>query len=240
MKRLLYTILFTSLFCLTSCNSKYDNNNEAVEIEFLTSEGSFKIFLFNETPKHKENFIELAETNFYDSVLFHRVIKNFVIQAGDPSTKTPEAKKLYGEESYGENIPAEISPKFNHIRGAVGAAREGDDINPDKLSSGSHFYVVLGGNDVSDEDVFMAETRLKNKIDETVAKKYKEQGGTPHLDGNYTVFGYISEGMDVVDKISAFKTDRNNRPTEDIKILGTKINILTETEKNEKYINYAK
>ncbi|MFI3261757.1 MAG: peptidylprolyl isomerase [Rikenellaceae bacterium] len=239
MKRLIRLIACVSLLCLACCTSG-QNGNEAVEVEISTTEGSFKIFLFNETPLHKENFIKLVKNNFYDSVLFHRVIPKFVVQAGDPTTKTSEAKKLYGEESFGEEVPAEFNSKFNHIRGAVGAAREGDNINPDKKSSGSHFYVVLGGNDVTDEAIYKAETKVGEKFSEGVIEEYKSHGGTPHLDGAYTVFGFISEGMDVVDKISTYKTDSNDRPLKDVKILSTKINILTETEKNEKYNSYAK
>lgn len=240
MKRFIYLALFSIIFNLYGCksiNSSVENN---VEVEFLTTEGTFKVFLFNETPKHKANFIKMVENKFYDSLLFHRVIKYFVIQAGDPESKTAEPGKLYGEKSGGEKVPPEFLPQFKHVRGALGAARKSDMINPEKLSSGSHFYIVLGGMEVSDEIIYNTESRLGYKLGQNIVDSYKKHGGTPHLDGEYTIYGYVTEGMDIIDKIAKEKTDNNNRPLKDVKIIKTKIIELSESETAEKYSNYAK
>lgn len=240
MKRFVYLVLFFALFNLYGCNSTSSIAENGVEITFKTTEGDFTIFLFDQTPLHKIKMIELANDNFYDSILFHRVIKNFVIQAGDPETKKAEPGKLYGTAEAAGKINPEFIPQLLHVRGAIGAARESDVVNPERLSSGSHFYIVHGGAPVSEEDIYNLENRLGYKLDQKIIDNYKLYGGTPHLDGNYTIFGYISNGMDVVDKITTYKVDENNRPLKDVKIIETIITPLSEIETEEKYNNYAK
>lgn len=241
MKRFGNLLFFSLLFIAFSCSTSADKENIGNIVKVNTSEGSFEIFLFNETPKHKENFIGLATSNFYDSILFHRVIKNFVIQAGDPLTKQAKDSVVYGSVDRSKKIIPEIMPtKFSHIKGAVGAAREGDHVNPDRLSSGTHFYIVLGGIPVTEEIIYTTEQRIENKLDSSVVEVYKRDGGAPHLDGAYTVFGYVCSGMDVVEKISLVETGEYDKPKSDIQIISTEVIKLNEAEIAEKYNNYAK
>lgn len=241
MKRFVYLFIFSVIFTLQSCKSTASQDNEGTVIEFSTTEGNFSVFLFNETSKHKRNMIEMVKSDFYKDILFHRVISGFVIQAGDPDTKNPEPDKLYGAKSGGTEVSPEFIPaKFDHIKGALGAARNADMVNPGKLSSGSHFYIVTGGNSVTDEEIYNSEKRMGVTYDPKVAAYYRKSGGTPHLDGEYTVFGYVCDGMETVDKIAAMEKDKNDRPKKDIKITGTRIITLNEAETAEKYNGYAK
>jgi cyclophilin family peptidyl-prolyl cis-trans isomerase len=163
------------------------------EVVIETTLGTITLVLFNETPQHRDNFIKLANEHFYDGVLFHRVIQNFMIQTGDPDSKTAAKGQRLGMGGPGYTIPAEISPNLTHKRGSVAAARMGDNVNPQRESSGSQFYIVDNPN------------------------------GTPHLDGQYTVFGKVIKGLDVVDMIAAQKKDPADRPLEDIKIISMKV-----------------
>jgi peptidyl-prolyl cis-trans isomerase B (cyclophilin B) len=158
-----------------------------------TTMGNMKIKLYNETPLHRDNFIKLVNEKFYDGLLFHRVIRGFMIQGGDPNSRNAPAGKQLGTGGPGYTIPAEILPQFKHKKGALAAARMGDQVNPKKESSGSQFYIVHNDN------------------------------GTPHLDGAYTVFGEVIEGMDVIDKIASVKTDAADRPVDDVKIISASI-----------------
>ena len=182
-----------------------------------TKYGDIKIRLYDETPKHRDNFLKITKEGFFDGLLFHRVIKNFVVQGGDPDSKKATTGMLLGNGGPGYDIPSEINPELKHKRGAVGAARESDDVNPERKSSGSQFYIVVGKK-FSDEDMNKVELKYKRKFSEKDRELYKTTGGTPHLDGNYTVFGEVIEGMDIVDKISIVATDSNDRPVEDIKM----------------------
>lgn len=216
------------LFSVSGCEKSAEKVADTVTV--TTNRGDIVIMLFNETPKHKDNFLKMCDEGFYDSLLFHRVIESFVIQAGDPASKGSAAGVLLGEGDAGHRVEPEFDTTLVHIRGAVGAAREGDDVNPQKLSSGSHFYIVQGRNGITEDNTDLS------KYTETVRRRYLREGGVPRLDGGYTVFGYVIEGMDVVDRIAAERTDANDRPIEDIVILGTKKGRLNK-EETEKYYN---
>lgn len=244
-------------------------------LKIETTAGDIVVKLYNETPKHRDNFIKLAKEGVYDGTLFHRVIKDFMIQAGDPQSKSASKDKSLGAGDVGYTIPAEfVYPQYFHKRGALAAARQGDNVNPEKASSGCQFYIVTGKvynngslanmeeqiNQMHLQSVFnaLAQKHLKDiykmrragdedglmKLqDELIAEAEKEMagkprfqftpeqqqayttlGGAPHLDGEYTVFGEVVEGMDVVDKIQRVKTDRNDRPEENVVI--SKVTVL--------------
>lgn len=189
-------------------------------VTIKTNQGDIVIELLNETPLHRDNFANKANTKFYDNLLFHRVIKDFMIQAGDPNTRdrSDQARSKYGSSSKDEvKIEAEINPSIFHYRGALGAAREGRN-NPEKVSSSSQFYIVQRpSND-----------KLKKNLDKATKlsaeqQEYIKRGGTPHLDGDYTVFGYVLKGMDVVDKIAAVECNELDRPKKDVEILTTEV-----------------
>ena len=242
-------------------------------VEIKTSVGDITIRLYGETPKHRDNFLKLVNDGFYNDVLFHRVINKFMIQTGDPESKGAPAGKMLGAGGPGYDIDAEIVyPQFFHKRGALAAARQGDEVNPDRRSSGSQFYIVTGKvynasqlgqmekqlqmqqmqaifNDLASQhrDSIMAMRRnrdqaglqalqdelvkkteaeaAKNPVKLTDAQReaYTTVGGTPHLDGTYTVFGEVVEGMDIVAKIETTATDAQDRPKEDIKIISMKV-----------------
>lgn len=273
MKKL--SILFTLMACcLMACTggqkktTNMETGNETL-VRLETTMGNITVKLYNETPKHRDNFIKLTKEGTYDSTLFHRVIKNFMIQAGDPQSKTATDTTTLGNGDVGYTLPAEFNPKFFHKKGALAAARLGDEVNPNKESSGCQFYIVTGRkfseaqmismenqlNDARLETVFnelarkhMKEIYKMRKAGDNdgllelqdsleaqargiVAKEpalkfsreqiaaYTTVGGAPHLDGAYTVFGEVTEGMDVIDKIQAVKTNRADRPETDVRIL---------------------
>ena len=191
--------------------------------EIATSMGTMRGILYEGTPMHKENFIELVNNNHYDGLLFHRVINNFMIQTGDINSKNAKKGESLGHGDIGYTIPAEFSPEYIHKKGAIAAARQGDNINPAKESSGSQFYIVQGQK-FTDEQLDMFEQRgMRIKFTEEHKKIYKTIGGTPHLDYSYTVFGEITDGLDVIDKIAAVQTDQRDRPLEDVVIKSIKI-----------------
>jgi peptidyl-prolyl cis-trans isomerase B (cyclophilin B) len=194
-----------------------EENLTTVLIE--TSKGNIKVALYDETPLHRDNFIKLCSNGTYDGVLFHRVIGDFMIQTGDPDSKNAKPHELLGgEDPDCPTIPAEFRKELFHRKGALCAARQGDNVNPRKESSASQFYIVQG--QVWDEATLdMMEKRLGKVFTPDQRKVYMTEGGTPHLDGDYTVFGQVVEGMDVVEKIQQVKTDKNDRPLEDIRIL---------------------
>ena len=203
--------------------------NMIVKIE--TSLGDIKVMLYNETPQHRDNFIKLINESFYEGTLFHRVIKEFMIQAGDPESKNAPAGKQLGAGGPGYTVPAEIVfPQFYHKRGALAAARQGDQVNPERNSSGSQFYIVEGKT-FTDNELDMIEQRLTMmlqmrtpfKFTDQQRLEYKTVGGTPFLDGQYTVFGEVIEGFDVLKKIAAVETRPGDRPVEDVKILKVKV-----------------
>jgi cyclophilin family peptidyl-prolyl cis-trans isomerase len=282
-KNILLSIMMVA-FTLMSCSANtandkasptttLNNNEKMTKVELETSLGNIVVELYNETPQHRDNFIKLVKTGYYDGVLFHRVIKDFMIQTGDGNSKTAGPDTGLGDGDPGYTIEAEfVYPKYFHKRGALAAARTGDQVNPERRSSGSQFYIVTGKIYSSDE-LKMMEERLVNvkkqdifrrlvtenrarveelqqsqdqaalqalqneliqqteaeaaqhpfKLTDEQINAYTSIGGTPHLDGQYTVFGEVVEGMDVVDKIQNTTTGRMDRPTVDIRIVKARI-----------------
>jgi len=261
------SLLLPVLFLLISCSAPGDNKNTLVSIK--TTLGDIKIKLYDETPGHRDNFINLVNMSFYDGISFHRVISEFMIQAGDPATNpVPSAKIPDSAANY--TIPAEINPLYFHKKGALAAARQGNNVNPLMNSSGTQFYIVQGkkytddelnqveqfinsnikqsifskflyqtadsvrksGSTITDSELqeiatlrmfqFLT-THKEYKISEEQRNIYKSIGGSPALDGTYTVFGEVVEGLDVVDKIASVKTDPGDKPVDDIKIIRVKI-----------------
>lgn len=231
-------------------------------IQIDTRLGSIKIKLYNDTPIHRDNFIKLIKSGFYDSLLFHRVIRDFMIQGGDPNSKNSKGGQLLGNGDTGYTLPSEIRPNHFHYRGVLAAAREGDAVNPSRRSSGAQFYIVQGKK-FTEEDLL----KIQNKLNEQNYQKYLKQitiqildslsrnkiklspdslnalarqqtpntfkaisftseqkeiyktiGGVPHLDGAYTIFGEVIEGISIVEKISLLPTDSNNRPLSDLRM----------------------
>lgn len=270
-KNLIFALLvLISAGCATGTENKtkMSNTNDATVV-LTTTLGDITIRLYGDTPKHRDNFLKLVSEGYYDGVLFHRVIDKFMIQTGDPDSKNAPAGKMLGMGDPGYTIDAEIMyPKHFHRRGALAAARTGDEVNPERKSSGSQFYIVTGQvyNDSTivqmekrmqqsqQQEVFnrlakehrdtifaMRKSRdraglekLQNELIEQTMKEvaanpakisaeareaYTSVGGTPHLDGAYTVFGEVVDGMEVVAKIENAETDRNDRPVSDIKII---------------------
>lgn len=265
-------ILLTLIACCIACTGNrkknYSMTNETL-VRLETTMGDITVKLYDETPKHRDNFIKLVKEGVYDSTLFHRVIQNFMIQAGDPTSKTANDTAKLGSGDVGYTIPAEFVPTLYHKRGALAAARQPDNVNPERASSGCQFYIVTG--QVFNEDQLIAMEKNMNqarldtifqnlarkhmkeifkmrKADDTAGllalqdtlerqakaqqkeegvrkftpeqiKIYTSKGGTPHLDGDYTVFGEVIEGMDAVSRIEAVKTNKADRPIENIRIL---------------------
>ena len=198
------------------------NKEKEVRVEMVTTEGRMVFVLFNDTPQHHDNFLKLVNEHTYDSLLFHRVIKNFMIQGGDPQSRHARPGQMLGDGTLGYTVPAEFKKNHFHRKGALCAARQGDNVNPRKESSASQFYIVQGQVwDVKTLD--MMAQRYGKTFTEEQRKVYTTEGGTPHLDGDYTVFGQLIEGMDVVDKIAAVKTGMADRPVEDVRILSVKV-----------------
>lgn len=213
--------------CISLAAHSQDSLRQKVRME--TNMGNIVIELYNETPKHRDNFLKLVRAGFYDGVLFHRVIKDFMIQAGDPASKQAEANQLLGDSNEPYSVPAEICfPKLFHKRGALAAAREGDDVNPERKSSAFQFYIVYG-QEFNEPMLDRVQQRIDKYTDGTVQltpelrEVYKTLGGTPHLDGQYTVYGEVVEGLDIVEKIQAVETDANDRPVKDVKIIKAEV-----------------
>ncbi|HRW76934.1 MAG: peptidylprolyl isomerase [Lewinellaceae bacterium] len=184
-------------------------------VEIQTPYGNMLAQLSNETPLHRDNFMHLVEQQFYDSLLFHRVIRNFMIQGGDPNSKGAGPDARLGSGGPGYQIDAEFRDDMVHTKGAIAAARTGDQVNPQKKSSGSQFYIVQG-NRVSDSILDQIEAKKGFRYTSEQREAYKRLGGTPHLDRDYTVFGHIIEGLEVIDKIAAARTRPGDRPEEDV------------------------
>lgn len=271
MKKTIIAILTILLIMSDSCALQ---KNKGTMVRFETTYGNITVMLYPETIKHHDNFVKLVNEGFYNGVLFHRVIAGFMIQAGDPGSKTAKTGTSLGSGDVGYTVPAEfIYPEYYHKRGALSAARQGDDSNPLKASSGCQFYIVEGKtfsdsaldsiennnkqklelklfqeivksrqNEVKKYRLERNQTKLDELSDSILAvvhvdmeknpsykltKKqrsdYKTIGGTPHLDGEYTVFGEVTEGLDIVTKISKAKTGPNDRPLEDIKVIKAEI-----------------
>ncbi len=183
-------------------------------IEITTDYGTMKLKLYKETPLHRANFMKLVSEGFYDSLLFHRVIKGFMIQGGDPDSKNAAPGKMLGSGDVGYKIPAELIDTLYHKKGVLAAARDG---NPEKASSGCQFYIVQG-KPMTEAEITQAEQRLGFTMSEKQKSDYMTVGGSPWLDRNYTVFGEIVEGLDVIDKIAAVKTLPGDRPETDVRM----------------------
>ena len=198
---------------------------ERAEVLLETTEGNIRIALYNETPLHRDNFLKLVKMHVYDSLLFHRVIKDFMIQGGDLNSKYAKPGQPLGTGELDYTIEPEFRlPQLFHRRGVVAAAREPDEVNPEMRSGACQFYIVWGRqlNDVAIGRVQQRlDTLTKGQVQLTpeMIEVYKTQGGTPHLDGQYTVFGEVLQGLDVVDKIQQSATDKRHRPYTDVRIL---------------------
>lgn len=182
-----------------------------------TKYGDMKIRLYDETPLHRDNFIKLAEEGFFDGTLFHRIIDGFMIQGGDPDSKNAKPGQALGMGGPSYTIPAEFNTDLIHYKGVLAAARQGDVVNPKKESSGSQFYIVHG-SEVTDLTLTSLERKKGVKYTAEQRSKYKELGGTPVLDHDYTVFGEVVEGLEVIEKIAKAQKDRRDRPVEDIRM----------------------
>ena len=221
MKHVYYTLL---AFLLLSCASSKD-----MKVRMHTTAGVIDLCLYEETPGHRDNFIKLVKEHRYDSLLFHRVIKDFMIQGGDPASKGAPAGVLLGEGDLGYTVDAEFMPqKHFHRRGVLAAAREGDDVNPTKASSAIQFYIVWGKVYTKEQlqafkEYYKRRTGRELVITPEQEAVYTTVGGTPHLDGEYTVFGEVVSGLEVVERIQGVACDGNDRPLEDVRILGTEI-----------------
>lgn len=219
-KKISFSVVFIFLFSVFVTAQK---TQKASLVVISTSYGDIKISLYNETPKHRDNFLKLAKEGTLDGTLFHRIIKDFMIQGGDPDSKNAVAGAALGEGGLGYTIPAEFIPSLIHKKGVLAAAREGDAVNPDKASSSCQFYIVQGRKFTRAEIDKMLKgknARRDTKIEYTEEqyKTYETVGGTPHLDMDYTIFGEVIEGLDVLDKIATVEKDKRDRPLVDIKM----------------------
>lgn len=187
-----------------------------------TGMGDITIELHNQTPAHRDNFVKLVEEGFYNGLLFHRVINGFMIQAGDPMSKDAVPGEPLGSGGPGYTVPAEIVPGLFHQKGALAAARQGDQVNPERRSSGSQFYIVQG-RVWSEGELDQMERGMDVAFTDAQREAYTTIGGTPHLDNAYTVFGQVIEGLDVVDRIAAVETGDRDRPAEDVAIIAIEI-----------------
>lgn len=191
-------------------------------LEMETSMGNIMIKLHDATPQHRDNFIKLAETGYLDGLLFHRVISGFMIQGGDPDSKTAKKGQRLGMGGPGYTVPAEFVESLVHIKGALAAARTGDAMNPEKRSSGSQFYIVQG-RPVNEQQLNVFESQKGIKYSAADKEILMTLGGTPMLDKEYTVFGQVVKGIEILDAIAAAKTDGSDRPVEDVKIIKIRV-----------------
>ncbi|MEE0948190.1 MAG: peptidylprolyl isomerase [Bacteroidales bacterium] len=226
--RNLFLSLFVAIFAF-GCSNKVADKNIATEpkeeetkekttmVIISTDLGEMKAVLYNETPLHKENFIKLAKEGYFDGCLFHRVIDGFMIQGGDPDSKTAKPGQMLGQGGPGYTIPAEFKQELIHKKGALAAARMADQVNPQKASSGSQFYIAQGKS-YTENELNMLSSRMGKAFNKQQIEAYTTVGGVPFLDYEYTVFGEIVEGLEVIDKIAAVEKDRRDRPVQDIKM----------------------
>lgn len=216
---------FLAIFLLASlvmwsqaAGNQQEKRPAGTKVALETNYGKIVVLLYDATPKHRDNFVKLVKNGTYDGLLFHRVIKNFMIQGGDPNSRNAKAGQALGDGTLGYTVPAEINAGLFHRKGALCAARQGDQVNPKRESSASQFYIVQGQVWDNSQLDMMAQ-RFGKTFSAEQRKAYTTVGGTPHLDGEYTVFGEVLEGMSVVDKIAAVKCDGMDRPLEDVKII---------------------
>lgn len=219
-------LMLTTLLVVPTLSTLAQDGGPRPRVSIETGLGTIIVELYNETPKHRDNFLKLAGEGFYDGTLFHRVIGGFMAQGGDPDSKGAAPGGRLGSGGPGYTIEAEIDPAFVHVKGALAAARQGDQVNPQRRSSGSQFYIVQG-RDISPETLQSVVNGKRNSMEQPFSytpdqiAAYGELGGTPHLDMQYTVFGQVVEGLDVLDALCAVRTDQANRPLEDVKMTVT-------------------
>jgi cyclophilin family peptidyl-prolyl cis-trans isomerase len=218
MKRTIGTF-FAIMLTITMIVNGQETKN-APELKFLikTSMGDIKVKLYNDTPQHRDNFLSLVNSGWYNSSIFHRVINGFMIQGGGQFNATDGSYK----EDPGKTIPAEIKDNHYHFKGALAAARTPDNVNPAKASSGCQFYIVQGKK-MTDAELDVMQQRMGHNFTKEQRERYIKDGGTPHLDANYTVFGEVYEGLDVLDKIAVVKTAGANKPVENVTFSITQI-----------------
>lgn len=205
-----------SLLTILISSCSFISSRHEVVVELSTKYGNIEILLYDETPKHQENFLQLAQKGFYDGQLFHRVIIDFMIQGGDPNSIDADKGMMLGMGGPGYTVPAEFREGLFHKKGCIAAARQGDQVNPQKASSGSQFYIVQGRVFTEEELEAMVESGVHKPFTADEILTYTTIGGTPHLDGAYTVFGEVISGIEIVDKIASVEVDPYNRPVEDI------------------------
>ena len=193
------------------------STEKAYFVKIETSYGDMVVKLYNETPLHRDNFIKLVKDGTYNDLLFHRVINQFMIQGGDPKSRDAKPGQMLGDGELGYTLPAEFVPGLYHKKGALAAARQADAVNPEKRSSSCQFYIVQGTTWDANR-LKMVEQRMGKTFTPEQVQVYATVGGTPFLDGDYTVFGEVVEGMEVIDKIAAVTCGPNDRPVEDVKM----------------------
>ena len=217
MKTLFYLLVAVFLSSCAALQSIRTITAKNVFVKIETDSGTMVAKLYNKTPLHTDNFVKLVKEHFYDGLLFHRVIKDFIIQGGDPDSKNAKPGVRLGDGGLKYTIPAEFDTSLYHKKGAIAMARESGEMNPQKLSSSTQFYIVEG-KPVTDAQMDSWEPRFKIKIPENHRAVYRTVGGAPFLDMDYTVFGEIIYGLDVIDKIANAAKDANDRPLHDIKM----------------------
>jgi cyclophilin family peptidyl-prolyl cis-trans isomerase len=233
MKRIIsLSILLLAIVSFTYADKKEKKKEKNTYVEMKTTMGTMVLKLYNETPKHRDNFIKIVKDKQYDSLLFHRVISGFMIQGGDPTSKKagPGVQLGSGDIPGVPRIPAEFNPTLYHKKGALAAARDG---NPEKASSNCQFYIVVGKK-FTDADLDRMQSYNGWKYSTEQREMYKNVGGTPHLDNNYTVYGELVAGMDVLDAIATVKTAPGDRPVEDVRIVRAKLPKKYKVKKEKK------
>ena len=230
-------LILTMLLTLTSPVIGFTKPQKFPIVEIITPKGSMFIWLYDDTPRHKDNFLKLVREGFYDQTKFHRIIKDFMIQGGDPTSRVDSLKEEWGQGGPGYTIEAEIRNNHYHKKGMLAAARQGDKVNPGKASSGSQFYIVQGSkfNDQALDNIEkQIRTATKNenyRFTEEQRIAYKELGGSPYLDMQYTVFGEVIKGLEIIDGLAAVQTGAQDKPVENVEI---DINVLELTAKQIK------
>lgn len=219
-KKIYFLLFFLSVIGCGFAQKADKQKKDAEKVYYVkieTSYGDMVVKLYNETPLHRDNFIKLVQDGTYDGLIFHRVISQFMIQGGDPNSRDAKPGQMLGDGGLGYTIPAEFVPGLYHKKGALAAARQGDDVNPKKESSACQFYIVQG-NTWDAGRLKMVEQRMGKSFTAEQAEVYATLGGTPFLDGDYTVFGEVVEGLEVIDKIAAVQCGPMDRPVEDVKM----------------------
>ena len=219
-KKVSFLLFFLFIFGFTfaqKTDKQKKTEDKVYYVKIETSYGDMVVKLYNETPLHRDNFIKLVKEGTYNDLLFHRVINQFMIQGGDPNSRTAKPGQMLGDGELGYTIPAEFVPTLFHKKGALAAARQGDEVNPTKASSSCQFYIVQGTTWDANR-LKMVEQRMGKSFTAEQAEVYATVGGTPFLDGDYTVFGEVVEGMEVIDKIAAVPCGPMDRPIEDVKM----------------------